>query len=105
MSRRGWPRGICWGGRRVRTRLGASRDLSFIRGGWGARRQRDAMRLFQSGSLVGRGRDRFRKEVFPVDGRQVGDAAIGKRTKLLEEGFAEKFWINHGEKGAFDGSI
>jgi hypothetical protein len=35
----------------------------------------------------------------------VCDAAVGERTELLVEGFAEKFWINHGKKGAFGWSI
>jgi glyoxylate carboligase len=47
----------------------------------------------------------FGKEAFPVDVCQVGDAAVGERAELLVEGFAEKFWINHGKKGAFGWSI
>jgi hypothetical protein len=35
----------------------------------------------------------------------VRDATVGERAKLLEQGFAEKFGINHGEKGAFSWSI
>ncbi len=31
----------------------------------------------------------------------MGDAVVGERAELLEEGFAKKFWINHGKKGGF----
>jgi hypothetical protein len=55
--------------------------------------------------LASRVDDRFGKKAVQVEGGQVGDAAVGERAELLEEGFAKKFWINHGKKGAFGWSI